>query len=155
MSIIQAIKSAQLQARKDRKTEVVGTLTTLIGEIEYKSKAKGLSEAPDSDAVKTIRTFADNIGIVYKGYACQDNTDAATKARALKIEKELVESFLPPVPPQMSEDELRGVIQAFAAGVKATGAMPVMKDAMSFLKENYKDRYDGKAANQIVKEILT
>ena len=152
MSIIQVIKSAQLQARKDRNTGVVATLTTLIGEIEYTSKAKGLAEAADADAVKIIRKFADNIGVVHDGYAKQNDVQSLNKALALKIEKELVESFLPPPIAQLTEDQLRKSVKEY---VENHLCNLTMKDVMVFLKETYPGQYDGKTAQQVVKETLT
>jgi len=152
MSIIQVIKSAQLQARKDRNTGVVATLTTLIGEIEYASKAKGLAEATDADAVKIIRKFADNIGVVRDGYAKQVDIQSVNKALTLKIEKELVESFLPPPVAQLTEDELRGTVKEY---VEHHICNLTMKDVMMYLKENFPGQYDGKTAQQVVKETLT
>lgn len=152
MSIIQKIKEAQLQARKERKTEQVGTLTTLIGEINYVAKGKGLSESSDSDAIKVIQKFADNIEVVRQGYAKQDNIQAFQKAQALQAEKELVESFLPPPLEQLTEEQIRKVITDY---VGSSVVNLTMKDVMAYLKVNYAGQYDGKVANQLVKVVLT
>ena len=79
----------------------------------------------------------------------QDSIDIYQNAgRDELAEKELMEMIVMSefLPKMMSENELKGAIQA--SGCNNIGS------AMKYLKENYNGLYDGKMASKLIKEIL-
>lgn len=148
MSLLQTIKAAQLQARKDRKADAAATLTTLISEASMVGKNDGGRESTDAEVIATLKKFISNIDDVIK--IAGDYRDSA-RADSAWAEKTLLEQFLPL---QLKEDELEAIIAAFVAanGIKDAKGMGLV---MRHLKESYGGLFDGNAASRITKAILS
>lgn len=133
-------KSYRLQYRdtKDMKYQTCNLiLSTLIGEIETKSKNVG-KPLSNEDVVALIKKFIK--GIEESLVVRQNDT--------LVVQKELLESYLPK---QLSETNLRSVILTIIAKQEKPNVGLVMKS----LKEEYSGMYDGAVASKIAKELIT
>jgi uncharacterized protein YqeY len=145
--LFNAIKDAQLAARKLKDAAVAGPLTTLMGEIG--TLAKNANRAVvDADVIGKLKTFRDNVN-----ETIDKVTDDATK-ELLKAEAALYEKFLPT---QMNEQQLTAEIKSIIADVQ--GANPVgykvtIKDVMPRLQAAHGGKYDGKMASFLIKAHL-
>lgn len=139
MSIIDTIRAVSLAERKARNAVNAASLSTLLGEIENLAKA-GKGELNDAVVVTVVKKFIKNIG---------ETMAVATHPavqEALKLEHELYAQFLPK---QLSEDELKTLIDRFVAeGAKDVG------DAMKRLKLEFAGTYDGAVASKLLKETF-
>ena len=61
MTILESVKKAQLQARKEKRAVDASTLTTLIGEAEMIGKNDGNRASTDAEVVTVIKKFVKNI----------------------------------------------------------------------------------------------
>lgn len=145
MSLLQRIKSAQLQARKDRATLPVNVLTTLIGEAESIGKNAGNREPTDSEVValakKFIKNIEETISLVKNPIVQND----------LLVERAVVAQFLPS---QLTTEELRIAIVAITNELDVH-TMRDMGKVMKVLKERFDGQYDGAVASTLIKSILT
>lgn len=145
MSLIQTIKVAQLNARKERRSGDAAVLTTLIGEAEAVGKNNGNREVTDQEVVAMIKKFIKNIDEVLS--VVQPGTDSHTKSQS---EKSLLSTFLPQ---QLDEAGLRTVMQGLIAthGIAGQKGMGVL---MKELKAAHDGTYDGSMASKLAKELL-
>lgn len=152
MSIIfKALKDQQLACRRTAKqvpcnVHKARVLTTLIGEIEGKTKGKNV-ELTDELCLQTIKKFVTNLEETM-GH-CVD----ADKFAVLNTEIETLKAHLPK---QLGEEELRNIINDFIVK-RQCGDMttPVtMGEIMGHLKGDYNGQYDGKLASTIAREVL-
>lgn len=135
MSILAQLKADQLAARKDRNTELVTTLTTLMSEIADVGLNDGKRETTDPEALAVIKKFVKNLE---ESIAAQDSYDK-------QVERELYLSYLPRM---MTEAELELKIAEFIAFGNSNMGM-IMKE----LKTSGK-WYDGKLASTVAKRLL-
>jgi uncharacterized protein YqeY len=138
MSILEKIKADQLQARKDKNTVAKDLLTTLIGEIENKSRR------PDTKPgfeFAVIKSFADK---VVEFEALTSDQDVKTR---LAIEKAILDQYTPKM---VSEADLVEAIRTVVPTGKMTAKDrgPVMKH----LKEQFQERLDSALAMKICRE---
>jgi uncharacterized protein len=144
MSLLQQIKSAQLQARKDRATITANVLTTLIGEAEAIGKNAGNRETTDSEVVAIAKKFIKNI----------DETISLIKDPTahgdLLLERMAVEQFLPK---QLTADDLKFVLVELTNELNAH-TLREMGKVMKVLKERYDGQYDGATASTLIKQLL-
>lgn len=142
-SLLQTIKKAQLKNRKEfiknkdvQFSDAAKLLTTLIGEAEIIGKNEGNRETTNDEVVKVIKKFISN------------NNDLLKHKQDEKIvrENEILNSFLPK---QLSKEELSSIIEnIISEGKKEIG--PIMKE----LNANHSGLFDGKLANQIIREKI-
>lgn len=150
MSVIfKALKDQQLACRRTAKqvecnVHKARVLTTLIGEIEGKTKGKNV-ELTDELCLQTIKKFVTNLEETM-GH-CVD----ADKFSVLNTEIETLKAHLPK---QLGEDELREVITAYVRDYDTQGDEPKIGDIMAHLKRNHNGQYDGKLASTIAREVL-
>ena len=144
MSLIEKIKNAQLEARRNRNVSVAATLTTLISEIEMIGK-NNQRDATDQEAVSVIQKFIKNIDLTLEVLIPGPLRDSYI------TEKELLMQFQPT---QMSEHELSNVISSMIKTLQNPSSKDIGK-IMSFLKTDYGSSYDGKLASQLVKTMLS
>lgn len=149
MSLLQTIKSAQLQARRDRRTDVAASLTTLIGEAEAVGKNAGNRAPTDAEVTAMLKKFIKNANEVVN-LAKVTNEVAAQRAQE---EVALYEGFLPP---QLTEQQLRTAIDGFVVDycISYGQQAPKIGDVIKFLKANYDGQYDGVLASTIIKQVL-
>lgn len=146
-SLLQQIKTAQLQARKDRKTVEVSVLTTLIGEASAIGKNDGNRESTDIEVIAIIKKFIKNIDEVIRVAGDYRDPDRCEVAWA---EKTLLEQFLPK---QFVGDELSLIIDKLIIEINATTPKDMGK-IMKILKERFDGQFDGSVASGIVKQKL-
>ena len=120
-------------ALKERASIKLKILTTLLGEVETKSKRAG-EMMSDAMVIQTCKKFIASNKEVIKLKGGDD---------VCETENTILSSFLPS---QLSEDEMRNIIAT-------CGAIDI-GEAMKYLKTNYAGQYDGKRASAIVREIL-
>jgi uncharacterized protein YqeY len=154
MSLMNTLKTDQMLARKERKSFVVSSLTTLIGEAEMIGKNDGNRETTDAEVIRTVKKFISNLRelqttIIGNTPKHELTNEQNVRLAAVEFELELYEKYLPK---QLSEAELRAEIEAIKAQLSA-GPKDVGK-VMGLLKEKFAGLYDGKLASAIVKEVL-
>lgn len=148
MTILDSVKAAQLQARKDKRADDASTLTTLIGEAEMIGKNDGNRVTTDAEVVAVIKKFVKNIdetlNVLSKDSAKVDRVQALTK------EKALLSTFLPK---QLTEEDLRYIISDFIEVLPEKNAK-AMGNVLASLKKHFPGQYDGALASKITKELL-
>lgn len=144
--MLNKIKAAQLQARKNRDSAKAAALTTLIGEAEAVGKNNGNRAPTDAEIVAVIKKFIKNIDELLS--VVNPETDGYKIAQA---EKELFNSFLPQ---QMSEAEIRAAASLIYVGLAESNKKPNMGDMMKAFKAAHEGQYDGAVASKVIKEIL-
>lgn len=143
--MISEIKKEQIAARKkavkgDADAAIKGKLlTTIIGELETKSKKEG-SDITDEMVISVMKKFRDNME------ESLADVKSAVQRENLKKEIEIVNSFLPT---QLTEDELTAIITE----LKNNGASDIGL-VMKALKETHAGLYNGKMAQSICKKLL-
>lgn len=142
MSLLSQIRADALAARKAHSPDV-GVLTTLIGEID--TKTKGFSPAramTDDEVVAVVAKFIKGVDETIKVLGPTKNADALSKAQA---ERTTLERYMPK---QLSDAELEAFVRARVAAGDNMGGV------MAALKAEHAGRYDGKRASQIVRDAL-
>lgn len=147
MTIIQNIKSKQLDARKHKDKISTSVLTALYSEVSIVGKNNGNRETNDQEAIAVIKKFIKGVNETVAIF--EKNSKDTTE---LKVELSIYESFLPK---QMSENELRTAIQAAIADLDTEISMKLMGSLMKMLNDEYSGLFDGNLASKIVKEELT
>lgn len=138
MSLLTRLKADALAARKMRATLAATTLTTLLGELETFGKNAGRTPT-DADVVAFVKKTVKNLDEMLR-LAAETSEAYGTAFR----EKELLEAYLPK---QLSETELRAVIE----NIIASGDGATVGDVMKFLKIHFNGCYDGALASSILK----
>ncbi len=128
-SLIGAIRTAQLIARKAKDAARAKTLTYLIGEVERSTIKDAQSDTNVEVLLKRVQKQ------IAKAYG-EDNYDVT-----------LIAEFLPSV---VTGDALRAIIEPLVAGRNMGQAMKAIKDTMA--ERGF--GYDGKEASTIVRELI-
>lgn len=146
MSLKEQLKADMKEAMKAREAgkvalSVIRMVNSAIKNVEIDTK----SDLTDSDIIailaKEMKTRQDSLEEFTKG----GREDLVTQVKA---EMEVLAKYLPA---QLTEDEIREIVQ----GAIATLSVPVaMGDLMKLVMPNTKGRADGKLVNTIVKEEL-
>ena len=145
MSLLQQVKTTQLQARKNRDTASAAILTTLIGEAEAIGKNEGNRTTTDLEVVAMVKKFIKNLDEVVS----LTSPESIAHQNALD-EKKLLTQFLPK---QLSQDELSQVLVDLTTELNAH-APKDMGRIMKLLKERFDGQYDGGLASTLIKGIL-
>lgn len=138
MTLKERIQEDRKLAMRNKESDKRRVLTTLFGELDRMTKLENGVQVPiknptDEQVIPVIKKMIEN------------NTLTNTTEENVYLGVYL--------PPTMSEEELRFVIQPYIDenGLTSPKSMGLV---MNFLKNNYTGQYDGKLASQIVKEIL-
>ncbi len=145
MSLLSRIKKDQLQARKDRFTQVASVLTTLIGEASMAGKNDGNRESTDLEVVAVIKKFIKNLDELMA--IVGDGNDGFLEAMA---EKMVLNVYLPS---QLTSDEVADIVLKQIDLLDDVSPKHMGK-IMGHLKSNYAGQYDGKMASKVVKDLL-
>lgn len=132
MSLINKIKSDQLQSRKDRDTLKSSLLTTLIGEVQTQSKNTGRSE--EDLVLDVILKFIKSI----------------KQTLDLKVSKESEEELnilISYTPKQLTEEEIKDLIKSSIDSGNTNFGM-----IMKYFSTNFKGCYDTKQLPILVKK---
>ena len=144
MTKLEEIKQDSMQARKDKNEVAKNLLITLYSEASMIGKNDGNRITTESEVINTVKKFLKNLEETVS------HTKNETVLTALSLERKLLNKYLPK---QLTEDELTALIQRV---IKAQylDSMRSMGLIMTFLKEHYDGRYDGKLASGIIRKLL-
>ncbi len=135
-------------AMKARDSETVATLRMVIAAIKNARVAAGASgEVTDEQTLELLTREAKKRTEAAEAYAQGGRDDLSEKERR---ELEIIRRYLPE---QLSEDEVRGVVDEAIAQTGASGPGDLGK-VMSRVMPQIKGRADGKVVNAIVRERL-
>jgi uncharacterized protein len=138
MTLIDTLRAAQLQARKDKLTTETSLYTTLLGEALMIGKNNGNRPTTDTEVVAVVQKFLKNnqetVSILTK-----DGRDTAI----LLHEQRLLMAMLPK---QLTSEELTLLAQSHTS----LG----LPGFMQFLKKNHAGQYDGKLAASVSKIVF-
>lgn len=154
MSLYQKLKADILAYRKAGDTESVKKLTTVLSDIETANLklVKVGGDIPDSEVVKVIRKFANNLKETVS-YLEADEVGNHDILVDLGFELNQLESYLPR---ELNPVELRTACE-LAVNDSQASSMKDMGKVMSELKRACEASgviYDGGLASTIVREIL-
>lgn len=160
-ALIQMLRADALQARKDSAqfkdvhAQVASTLlVTLVSEAAMLGKNDGGREPTDEEVFKVVKKFlagvVELLVILERPETKQSGAEADPRIAKLRIEKALLEAYLPQ---QLSEEVLAAEIQRIVSGLTEKGPKQ-MGAVMAALKSNFAGRYDGALAGKLVKESL-
>lgn len=143
MSIVTAMKADRILARTTDKG-AFALLTNILGEYDLARTQKvNLNKAEDDIMISIVK-----VGIAHaKEELASLQAVAASQTRIERAERDILvlENYLPEA---LDEEDLRKVAEAS----KLLGWK--MPDMMKHLREHFPNRYDGKLASSIAKEIL-
>lgn len=126
-----------------------GILGLVVSEIQRTTLSE---DVPDDKVVKVIKKLIEGINESLTKGATHSVSD--DKIQKLNREFEVLNSFLPEEPTQLTEEELSDIINS-AFIDNPSWKSPNGKGALfKFLKENYANQYDGKMVNIIIGKIL-
>ncbi|HOW52249.1 MAG TPA: GatB/YqeY domain-containing protein [bacterium] len=143
--MIANIRKDLFEAKKAHDLVKSNLLSTLLGEAMAVGKNAGNRETTPEEVMQIIRKFMKNI----------DETIAILSGEGKPVDKEktekaILEGYLPK---QLTAEELAAAIDAIVATLPEKSPK-AMGQVMAKLKELYVGRYDGKTANQLVKDKL-
>lgn len=144
MSIVNKMKADRIVARADNNKGDFALLTNVIGEFDLARTQKVNLEKSEDDVMIPIIKVNINRAKEEVQSLKSVNAPVAKITRAMQ-DQELLERYLPQM---MDEEELRKLAEAS----KILGWN--MPDMMKHLREHFPNRYDGKLAASIAKEIL-
>lgn len=140
--LIEKLQADQLAARKARDTVSAALLTALVGEAAMVGKNAGNRTSTDEEVTATIRKFLKNAEET-RGRLATAGKDTAV----IQQEIQILEGYLPR---QMTDDQLGAAIQAIIDAAPGANMGVVMKA----LKEQHAGLYDGRRANELIKQRL-
>lgn len=132
------IKEDYLDARWNKDSDKISLLTTLIGESSKLSKDSHGGEPTDSEMIKTVKKFINNLDELLSYQS--DNIVA-------KKEKSILELYLPK---QMSEEDIR--LALVSSGIDLSDKKSIGL-VMNHFKKSYEGLYDSKLVMKVLKEI--
>jgi uncharacterized protein YqeY len=135
--LFENIKKNRLTARKEKNKYETSMLTTLVGELENKSKSTG-KDVSDQDVMGLIKSY------IKKNKEAIDKIKEESSKELLYKDNDFWSKFLPS---QLSEEELSSIVKEIKDSLGNIG------DLMKHLNVNYSDRYEGKMASQIFKSL--
>lgn len=153
MSLLNKIKAASLQARKDRHALSSKLLSTLLGDAVMIGKNDGNRESTDGEVIAVIKKFIANANgtIEYiNNIPVRKNEVDRQQIEDLRAEITILTGFLPK---QMTTEELTMTVDILIAGLGAKTRKDMGK-VMKALKDAYEGTYDGSAASELIKSKL-
>jgi uncharacterized protein YqeY len=154
MSLIDIIKTAQVEARKARDPIRSSILTTLISEAtkvtaeEFKS---GKTEITDEKVIKTLRTFVGNINMSLNGDSGKGITPIPNGDAREKLEAELV-ILSPYIPTELTEAQLRDEVAKMATESGETYTVRDTGKVKAALELRFPGQIDARTLSTIMKE---
>lgn len=151
----QEIQNAVNQALKSNDQMVSGTLRMLLAAVTTKEKEKKFKEKIEGDAKLSDEEIIDIISSEIKkrkdAIVLYEKGNRPELAEKEKSEIEILKKYLPE---QLSEDEVKKIIEE---SIAKTGAsqMKDMGKVMADLNPKIKGKADGSEVSKIVKELLS
>lgn len=148
MSLLQALQTAQLKARKEKDQVTLGTIQMVLSQVKNEQINLMKKEMSEEEIVGVIRKFIKQLKDALGDFEKAGREDLVLNA---KREIELMEQYLPQ---QMNEADVE------AAVVKAIGEMGQVTEkdfgkVMSRAMKETGGRADGALVQQIVKRLLS
>ena len=137
--LLMELKKDRVLAKKEGNEKKYQYLTTIVSEIQRLDK----TDQEDDTKVKAVITKSVK--------ALKEMIKVSESSEEFQNEIDVLSTYLPK---QLSEEELKELIQVFIAEVGAFN-MSDMGKVMKRLSEEYKGLYDGSIASSIVKEELS
>lgn len=150
MSLLQQIKDASLEARKNKRGDA-SFLITLYAEAARIGKDKGQRISTDQEVIAVLKKFRDNAQIVINTAEQYPSDKARESAKQAALELATIDWFLPTM---MTKDELEAVINGYIVSTPELTSKS-MGVIMGMLKLDYPGKYDGAMASTLVKEALS
>lgn len=146
MTVLETVKTDQMDARKSKDKVLAGLLTTLIGEIVIVGKNDGNRDTTDAEAIKVVTKFKKGVDETIK--IVKD----ADKLKELEYEAMVYNKYLPT---QMTDEQLEAaIVKLIDIESRTRTDNPLSKRDMGVimgqLKAQYDGQYDGKVASKIV-----
>lgn len=142
MSILDKVRTDQVQARKDRDEIRIPLLTTLLSEASNVGLNDGKRESTDAEVIAVIKKFIKNI----------DETLAVRPNEVLETERAILEQYLPT---QLTGEKLEDTIRDVLDGMTyVEPRMKMMGPVMKALRDKFDGQYDGKEASTLVRFVL-
>jgi len=143
--MLATIRKDLFEAKRNHDTVRSNLLSTLLGEAMAVGKNAGNRETTPEETMQVVRKFMKNIDETI--VLLEKEEKPADKEKA---ERAILEAYLPK---QLLPEELAKAVDDIVAALPERSPK-MMGQVMAKLKELYAGRYDGKTANQIVKEKL-
>lgn len=140
--------TAAMKAKDAAKLTVLRSLKTEIQKVEIAQRKGDAVELADSDVLSVLTKAAKQRKDSIEQFTAASRTDLADKE---SYELGIIESYLPA---QMSETEIRELVQQIISQVGASGPSEMGK-VMGALMPKVKGKADGSLVNRIVKELLS
>ena len=146
MSLKEQLTTAMKDAMRAKESVRLGTIRMILSAVKNKEIEKR-EELADSAVIEVLSTFVKQRREAAEVYRKNDRVDMAeSEERELLI----VQEFLPA---QLSEDELRSLVDAVLTEL-AADSMKDMGRVMQVLTEKTKGQADGRLVSELVKSKL-
>lgn len=136
--LFETIKNDRLEAMKIMDTSVKNILSVLMSELT-RDEFNPSNIPSDDKVISKIKKFIQNI---------DDSLSLmkdANKMLPLLTEKTILEGYLPK---QLSNEEIKNILTNELSNIKSIGQI------MSYFKQNYSGKYDGKIVLDLSKQIF-
>lgn len=146
MSLLETIKVDSLKARKEKDSIKASLLTTLYSEALMVGKNKRNDVPTDEETQSTIKKFvknANDMKTILEKSSFPDKNESLSK---VVEEINILESYLPKM---LTDDVLKDIISGLISNEKRD-----LGSIMKALKNEYNDKYDGKKASDIAKNLI-
>ncbi|MGD9719277.1 MAG: GatB/YqeY domain-containing protein [Sulfurimonadaceae bacterium] len=140
--INQDLKEA-MKAKDAKKRDALRLLTSAFKQIEVDERR----ELSDEDVIKIIQNQVKRREEAAKQYKDADRTDL------MQIELDEIECYMPYLPAQLSDEELKAALQAIISQTSAT-SLKDMGKIMGAASKELAGKADGKRINECVKALL-
>lgn len=148
MSLTDQINNDLKAAMKAKDTTTLTALRAIKSQLLLAATEKGGGESDEQAGVKMLQKQVKQRKDSAELYISQGRQDLAEAELA---EAAIIEKYLPK---QLSEDELKPIIQAIVDRVGATG-MQDMGKVMGAASQELAGKADGKTISSVVKELLS
>jgi uncharacterized protein len=146
MTLINELREKSIEARKGTDQVAKSLMVTLYAECLSVGKNKRNGETTDDECISVIKKFKDNASETVKILA-----DRGLPGGDSAIE---VETLIGLLPKQLSNEELSDAIKGIISE-KGLTDLKGLGQIMGALKATYGNTYDGKAASEIAKTLLS
>ena len=140
--LLEKLQADLLTARKARQPVATNLLTALVGESAMVGKNAGNRISTDDEVIATIRKFLKN--------AEETSGRLVTAGKDTSVISEEIAILKTYLPQQMDDVSLRAAI----SDLILSSGNANMGSIMKLLKEAHGGLYDGRRANELIKEIL-
>jgi len=145
------LQNALKEAMKEKNMPVVGAVRMIIAGLKEKdveARGKGKEKADDAELLAMMQTMIKQRTESAKIYLEGNRPELAEKEQAEIV---VIERFLPK---QLSDDEVKAVIEETIKSVGATSIKDMGK-VMASLKANYAGQLDSGKASGVIKSLLS